>query len=68
MKNFEAFLKESYVGKDGNIYASKNEAEKTIAKINQLKTDKLKDEVSKRTLNQIKQQAVSYTHLTLPTT
>ena len=56
MKNFEAFLKESYVGKDGNIYASKNEAEKTIAKINQLKTDKLKDEVSKRTLNQIKQQ------------
>ncbi|MEC7127850.1 MAG: hypothetical protein VXW67_04090 [Bacteroidota bacterium] len=56
MKNFEAFLKESYVGKDGNIYASKNEAEKTIAKINQLKTDKLKDEVSKRKLNQIKQQ------------
>tara|TARA_B100000287_G_C20562500_1_gene753036 strand:- start:126 stop:1184 length:1059 start_codon:yes stop_codon:yes gene_type:complete len=56
VKNFEAFLKESYVGKDGNIYASKNEAEKTIAKINQLKTDKLKDEVSKRTLNQIKQQ------------
>ena len=52
MKNFEAFLKESYVGKDGNIYASKNEAEKTIAKINQLKTDKLKDEISKRTLNQ----------------
>ena len=36
MKNFEAFLKESYVGKDGNIYASKNEAEKTIAKINKL--------------------------------
>ena len=56
MKNFEAFLKESYVGKDGNIYASKNEAEKTIAKINKLKTDKLKNEVSKRTLNQIKQQ------------
>ncbi len=52
MKNFEAFLKESYVGKDGNIYASKNEAEKTIAKINQLKTDKLKDEISKRTLKQ----------------
>ena len=52
MKNFEAFLKESYVGKDGNIYASKSEAEKTIAKINQLKTDKLKDEVSKRTLKQ----------------
>ena len=52
MKNFEAFLKESYVGKDGNIYASKNEAEKTIAKINKLKTDKLKDEISKRTLNQ----------------
>ena len=48
MKNFEAFLKESYVGKDGNIYASENEAEKTIAKINQLKTDKLKNEVSKR--------------------
>ena len=56
MKNFEAFLKESYVGKDGNIYASKKEAENTIAKINQLKTDKLKNEVSKRTLNQIKQQ------------
>ena len=36
MKTFEAFLKESYVGKDGNIYASKNEAEKTIAKINKL--------------------------------
>jgi hypothetical protein len=36
VKNFEAFLKESYVGKDGNIYASKNEAEKTIAKINKL--------------------------------
>ena len=36
MKNFEAFLKESYVGKDGNIYASKSEAEKTIAKINKL--------------------------------
>tara|TARA_B000000609_G_scaffold146005_1_gene127793 strand:+ start:976 stop:2049 length:1074 start_codon:yes stop_codon:yes gene_type:complete len=52
VKNFEAFLKESYVGKDGNIYASKNEAEKTIAKINQLKTDKLKDEISKRTLKQ----------------
>ena len=56
MKNFETFLKESYVGDDGNIYASKKEAENTIAKINQLKTDKLKDEVSKRTLNQIKQQ------------
>ena len=56
MKNFEAFLKESYVGKDGNIYASKSEAEKTIAKINQLKTDKLKSEVSNRKLNQIKQQ------------
>ena len=56
MKNFEAFLKESYVGKDGNIYASKNEAEKTIAKINKLKTDKLKNEVSQRKLNQIKQQ------------
>jgi hypothetical protein len=52
VKNFEAFLKESYVGKDGNIYASKNEAEKTIAKINKLKTDKLKDEISKRTLKQ----------------
>ena len=52
MKNFEAFLKESYVGKDGNIYASKAEAEKTIAKINKLKTDKLKDEISKRTLKQ----------------
>ena len=36
MKTFEAFLKESYVGKDGNIYASKSEAEKTIAKINRL--------------------------------
>ena len=36
MKTFEAFLKESYVGKDGNIYASKSEAEKTIAKINKL--------------------------------
>ena len=36
MKTFEAFLKESYVGKDGNIYASKNEAEKTIAKLNRL--------------------------------
>ena len=36
MKNFEAFLKESYVGKDGKIYASKSEAEKTIAKINKL--------------------------------
>ena len=56
MKNFETFLKESYVGDDGNIYASKKEAEKTIAKINQLKTDKLKNEVSKRKLNQIKQQ------------
>jgi len=52
VKNFEAFLKESYVGKDGNIYASKSEAEKTISKINQLKTDRLKDEVSKRTLKQ----------------
>lgn len=56
MKNFEAFLKESYVGKDGNIYASKSEAEKTIAKINKLKTDKLKNEISQRKLNQIKQQ------------
>ena len=36
MKTFEVFLKESYVGKDGNIYASKSEAEKTIAKINKL--------------------------------
>ena len=36
MKTFEKFLKESYVGKDGNIYASKSEAEKTIAKINRL--------------------------------
>ena len=36
MKTFEAILKESYVGKDGNIYASKNEAEKTIAKLNRL--------------------------------
>ena len=36
MKTFEAFLKESYVGKDGNIYASKSEAEKTIAKLNRL--------------------------------
>ena len=52
MKNFEAFLKESYVGKDGNIYASKDEAKKTIEKINQLKNDKLKKEISQRTLNQ----------------
>ena len=58
MKNFEAFLKESYVGKDGNIYASKSEAEKTIAKINKLKTDKLKNEVSQRKLNQLKQQEI----------
>ena len=36
MKTFEKFLKESYVGKDGKIYASKNEAKKTIAKINRL--------------------------------
>ena len=36
MKTFEVFLKESYVGKDGNIYASKSEAEKTIAKLNRL--------------------------------
>ena len=36
MKTFEAFLKESYVGKDGKIYASQSEAEKTIAKINKL--------------------------------
>ena len=56
MKNFEAFLKESYVGKDGNIYASKKEAENTIAKINQLKTDKLKNEVSQRKLEQLKKQ------------
>ena len=56
MKNFEAFLKESYVGKDGNIYASKSEAEKTISKINQLKTDKVKNEISQRKLNQLKQQ------------
>ena len=58
MKNFEAFLKESYVGKDGNIYASKSEAEKTIAKINKLKTDKLKNEVSQRKLTQLKQQEI----------
>ena len=58
MKNFEAFLKESYVGKDGNIYASQNEAEKTIAKIKKLKTDKLKNEVSQRKLNQLKQQEI----------
>ena len=56
MKNFETFLKESYVGDDGNIYASKKEAEKTIAKINQLKTDKLKNEVSQRKLEQLKKQ------------
>ena len=56
MKNFEAFLKESYVGKDGNIYASKKEAEETIAKINKLKTDRLKNEVSQRRLEQLKKQ------------
>ena len=58
MKNFEAFLKESYVGKDGNIYASENEAEKTIAKINKLKTDKVKNEISNRKLNQLRQQEI----------
>ena len=54
MKTFEVFLKESYVGKDGNIYASKSEAEKTIAKLNRLsdsqKVKHLKTAMSKQSL------------------
>ena len=36
MKSFKKFLNESYVGKDGKIYASKGEYEKTIKSLNNL--------------------------------
>ena len=59
MKTFEKFLKESYVGKDGNIYASKNEAEKTIAKLNKLSdSEKVKQGLQTRDpSNQLKGQS-----------
>ena len=40
MKSFKNFLNESYVGKDGKIYASKGEYEKTVKLLNKtFKTD-----------------------------
>ena len=36
MKSFKNFLNESYVGKDGKIYASKGEYEKTVKSLNNL--------------------------------
>ena len=53
MKSFKNFLNESYVGKDGKIYASKGEYEKTVKLLNKtFKTDNQKHTIKKHT-NQI---------------